>query len=302
MTGWYDDEPVAVEARATVSSGDLAALRFELDRAGCPGHPEAPRSFFGILPRLAGTGWVSPAKPPGHDADMRVATGARLGVWMAVAGCAGAASAVPESSLDRDGDGVADLRDECPAVPEDVDGHADADGCPEANEQDRDEDGLGDRVDECPDSPEDADGFRDEDGCPDPDNDRDGVIDAEDACPAEPGDPGARGCPIPEGCVEARVPMVLPRGSVPAPASASELADVVARILNGNPQLETVVAVGVAVPSEADSDALAERRAAAAEALLTQRGVSILRIARRTEIGDTPAIRYELPSPWDRCR
>jgi outer membrane protein OmpA-like peptidoglycan-associated protein len=32
---------------------------------------------------------------------------------------------------DSDGDGIADLSDDCPGVPEDLDGDADTDGCPE---------------------------------------------------------------------------------------------------------------------------------------------------------------------------
>ncbi|MCC6875684.1 MAG: hypothetical protein IT378_15360, partial [Sandaracinaceae bacterium] len=40
---------------------------------------------------------------------------------------------------------------------------------------DRDGDGMRDDVDQCPTEPEDFDGFADEDGCPDPDNDRDGI-------------------------------------------------------------------------------------------------------------------------------
>jgi len=58
---------------------------------------------------------------------------------------------------------------------------------------DRDGDGLRDDVDQCPDEPEDFDGFADDDGCPDPDNDRDGVPDADDKCPLEGGRDD--GCP-----------------------------------------------------------------------------------------------------------
>ncbi|MCA9759813.1 MAG: PorV/PorQ family protein, partial [Candidatus Eisenbacteria bacterium] len=48
---------------------------------------------------------------------------------------------------------------------------------------DRDGDGIPDNVDACPDAPEDFDGFADTDGCPDPDNDGDGVLDVNDDCP-----------------------------------------------------------------------------------------------------------------------
>ncbi|HLV64959.1 MAG TPA: hypothetical protein VKY73_04075, partial [Polyangiaceae bacterium] len=69
-------------------------------------------------------------------------------------------------------------------------------------ELDNDRDGIPDVDDECPNVPEDADGFEDEDGCPDPDHDRDGVPEDEDACPEQPGparaDPSLTGCPSPD--------------------------------------------------------------------------------------------------------
>jgi hypothetical protein len=67
------------------------------------------------------------------------------------------------SETDRDEDGAPDFRDRCPAVPEDPDGVADADGCPEL---DADGDGIPDEADACPEEPEDVDGDADEDGCP----------------------------------------------------------------------------------------------------------------------------------------
>lgn len=48
---------------------------------------------------------------------------------------------------------------------------------------DLDEDGIPDSVDECPRLPEDLDGFEDSDGCMDPDNDNDFIPDADDRCP-----------------------------------------------------------------------------------------------------------------------
>ena len=99
---------------------------------------------------------------------------------------------------DRDGDGIEDDIDLCPDEPEDMDGVADDDGCPDLN-NDSDGDGLMDDVDECPREPEDLDGFRDGDGCPDLDNDKDGVVDARDDCPMEPEDidgfEDSDGCP-----------------------------------------------------------------------------------------------------------
>ncbi len=89
----------------------------------------------------------------------------------------------PASTLDRDGDGIPDHRDRCPAQPEDFDGFEDDDGCPD---DDHDGDGIPNSVDMCPDQPEDFDGFEDEDGCPDVDNDGDGIFDEDDQCPLEP--------------------------------------------------------------------------------------------------------------------
>ncbi|MCB9764842.1 MAG: OmpA family protein [Alphaproteobacteria bacterium] len=65
---------------------------------------------------------------------------------------------------DRDADGVPDGEDACPDHPEDIDGLADGDGCPEA---DADGDGLVDLGDLCPQEAEDLDGVLDGDGCPD---------------------------------------------------------------------------------------------------------------------------------------
>ncbi len=103
---------------------------------------------------------------------------------------------------DNDRDGILDVDDECPMVPEDRDGDADEDGCPEGNEGDRDGDGILDNVDQCPDDPEDRDGFQDEDGCPDPDNDSDGILDTDDLGPNDPEDrdnfEDQDGCPDPD--------------------------------------------------------------------------------------------------------
>lgn len=96
---------------------------------------------------------------------------------------------------DADGDGIEDDKDSCKDSPEDMDGVADSDGCPET---DVDSDGVGDQQDACNESPEDPDGFQDEDGCPDDDNDQDGIPDSADACRDAPedmdGDRDTDGC------------------------------------------------------------------------------------------------------------
>jgi OmpA-OmpF porin, OOP family len=86
---------------------------------------------------------------------------------------------------DKDQDGIADKADGCPDQPEDTDGFADTDGCPDP---DNDGDKINDDADECIDQPEVYNGFKDEDGCPDesPDSDKDGIPDDKDKCPKQP--------------------------------------------------------------------------------------------------------------------
>ncbi len=87
---------------------------------------------------------------------------------------------LPLGGRDSDGDGIPDRDDLCPDRPEDHDGFADKDGCPDL---DNDEDGVPDALDGAPNVAEDLDGFQDEDGVPDFDNDGDGIPDLQDACP-----------------------------------------------------------------------------------------------------------------------
>jgi outer membrane protein OmpA-like peptidoglycan-associated protein len=106
-------------------------------------------------------------------------------------------SSVPaDAPRDRDHDGIDDLSDKCPELPEDLDGHADVDGCPDF---DNDGDGILDVKDKCPNDAEDFDEYEDSDGCPEPDNDNDGFADADDQCPNEAevvnGNTDFDGCP-----------------------------------------------------------------------------------------------------------
>jgi hypothetical protein len=91
----------------------------------------------------------------------------------------------PVFAADTDADGIPDFRDQCPRLPEDVDGFRDDDGCPDP---DNDADGVPDGFDGTPLMMEDYDGFEDEDGVPDLDNDGDGIVDERDMCPNEPED------------------------------------------------------------------------------------------------------------------
>ncbi|TKC00529.1 OmpA family protein [Pedobacter cryophilus] len=115
---------------------------------------------------------------------------------------------------DKDGDGIKDRKDLCPATPAGV--KVDANGCP----LDTDRDGVVDYLDKCPDTPgsaamngcqdKDNDGVADnEDSCPDvpglarfkgcPDSDNDGVEDSKDKCPNQKGLDRFNGCPDTDG-------------------------------------------------------------------------------------------------------
>ena len=83
---------------------------------------------------------------------------------------------------DNDGDRILDQNDECRDEAEDLDEHDDDDGCPDGDD---DHDQVADAQDRCRNEQEDRDQFQDEDGCPDPDNDQDQVADAADRCASE---------------------------------------------------------------------------------------------------------------------
>jgi outer membrane protein OmpA-like peptidoglycan-associated protein len=65
---------------------------------------------------------------------------------------------------DADSDGIPDLEDADPRLPEDVDGYEDADGAPDL---DNDRDGVPDKTDVSPNEPETVNGYKDHDGAPD---------------------------------------------------------------------------------------------------------------------------------------
>ena len=86
--------------------------------------------------------------------------------------------------LDRDGDGVLDIDDECP----DVVGPVENKGCPYS---DKDGDGILDNADQCIDTP----GPKENNGCPYGDKDKDGVLDNADKCIDLAGPIENNGCP-----------------------------------------------------------------------------------------------------------
>ena len=90
------------------------------------------------------------------------------------------------SLADTDGDGVADIYDNCPTIPNADQTDTDGDGLGDACDPDDDGDGVLDGVDNCPlvanadQTNTDGDGLGD--AC-DPDDDNDGVLDGVDNCP-----------------------------------------------------------------------------------------------------------------------
>lgn len=93
---------------------------------------------------------------------------------------------------DGDGDGIGDVWDVCPAVPdpgqEDVDSDGVGDVC-----QDRDADGVPDARDQCPREA----APRSRNGCLNTvDTDSDGILDIADSCPTAAGNGSPDGCPV----------------------------------------------------------------------------------------------------------
>lgn len=180
---------------------------------------------------------------------------------------------------DRDGDGISDDRDQCPDQPEDFDGFADTDGCPDP---DNDGDGLADANDDCPNQAEDFDGFQDSDGCPDMDNDNDGILDTNDQCPNAAENfnnfEDADGCPDQAG-PDRRIPALAYinfkfgtaeiSGADPIPV----LEDVV-RVMKEDPSLRLRITGHTDnVGSEEANQNLSERRAETIKNYLVNRGV-----------------------------
>jgi outer membrane protein OmpA-like peptidoglycan-associated protein len=172
---------------------------------------------------------------------------------------------------DTDGDGVIDGLDACPAQPEDMDGFADLDGCPE---DDNDEDGLVDAEDRCPTEPETVNSYLDEDGCPD--------------------DLRELYC---DDCNFARegpvVPVVLlfaPDDEIPRATAYESLDDVAQRVArDSRARIEIVGHVAVET-EETDAMLLSMKRAEVIQRLLVDRGVPKERITLRAEGAARPRV------------
>jgi outer membrane protein OmpA-like peptidoglycan-associated protein len=102
---------------------------------------------------------------PGDDPSVAVEGEIGVGVSIPIGKGARASRATVEvAAADRDGDGIVDGKDACPARPEDKDGVEDDDGCPDI---DNDMDRVLDIADACALQPEVYNGVEDDDGCPD---------------------------------------------------------------------------------------------------------------------------------------
>lgn len=197
-----------------------------------------------------------------------------------------AIAAPVDKEQDTDGDGLPDHVDSCPAERENVDGNADADGCPEP---DADFDGFIGNLDRCPQQPEDVDGFQDDDGCAEADNDTDGLADIADTCPLEAETPN--GFTDTDGCPD-ELPAIVTRALADAGAIAFEAkrARVTAAAKTTLRQLASALRTHADLrivitghPAAAGDDDLAKRRAEAVKWYLIDQGIAQDRIA--TAIG-----------------
>lgn len=139
-----------------------------LDGISQAGNPEK-KDWFGFLGVTIAYRWGTPDQDGDGIADARDNCPALAG------------TAIHNGCPDTDSDGIADQEDDCPLLAGPIRGCPDSDG-----------DGIADHIDQCPDTPGPA--FRA--GCPSDDSDGDGIPDKEDRCPHQVGPPARQGCPL----------------------------------------------------------------------------------------------------------
>lgn len=179
------------------------------------------------------------------------------------------------TSNDSDGDGVSDAQDKCPAVPEDIDGDHDSDGCPE-EDKDTDQDGVPDKHDDCPAAKETINGVDDDDGCPDTGDAR--VI-------------------YEEGELMILEAVEFEHGSARVSGKSDSLLSQVALMIKANPQIKKVRVEGH-TDSSGPSDVnqrLSENRAESVKNYLIRKGVSPSRVESRGYGEDRPKVKGEEP-------
>jgi OmpA-OmpF porin, OOP family len=241
--------------------------------------------------------------------------------WSPRPGDDGARGVAPPPVRDRDGDGVNDSADACPADPGPARPLDRAlDGCPDAG--DRDADGISDDVDACPDRVGVPSGDPASHGCPPPDRDRDHVPDTIDACPDTPGvqtsdalrsgcpadsdgdgiddardacpddagapsrDPERHGCPkarIEQGEIRVREQVQFATSSARILPESDALLAAVAQILTDHPEIELLSVEGHTdnSGSEQVNEKLSRDRALAVVMRLVEGGVSARRLTAK---------------------
>ena len=157
-------------------------------------------------------------------------------------------------------------------------------GSSSARAGDGDGDGIPDLDDLCLNDPEDLDGFEDKDGCSDPDNDKDRVLDASDQCPNDPetynGIDDEDGCPdrgrvmVTDTRIEILDKVYFSHQSATVRSPSMPIVDAIAATLIGNPDIGSIAIQGHAARGEKDAWGLSQRRAAAVQVLLRERGVT----------------------------
>jgi outer membrane protein OmpA-like peptidoglycan-associated protein len=171
---------------------------------------------------------------------------------------------------DADHDGIADDEDQCPAVPEDRDGDADGDGCPEEDPDD-DHDGVPNKDDQCPSAKETINGVDDDDGCPDT------------------GDPRVI---YEDGQIQVLDTVKFEHGSAGIKPESDTLLDQVALHLKANPELKRVRIEGHTDdtgPRDINVR-LSKRRADAVREHLVRKGVNPQRLSAEGHGPDKPLV------------
>ncbi len=213
---------------------------------------------------------------------------------------------------DRDGDGIYDDVDKCPDDPEDRDGFEDEDGCPDP---DNDKDGILDREGSVPRRSRGLRQIRRYRRLPrDSNNDLDRIPDSEDQCPNDPetynGHQDNDGCPDKgKVIIEGNDIVILEKinfatasdrilpGSIP-------IVEAVAATLKGHPEFLVIEVAGHADERGEDDYnlKLTQRRAAAVQRALRERGVSESRIVSQGYGEYCPLDNGSNPVAWEKNR